>query len=268
VVSLDGPAEIHDAHRPLKDGAGSFFRACSTAKIISRSRAALCLRCCSSNRNVNDLAGIARLFCEEFDPQTIDFETVVPNETARSAGISAPDPFAFAENFIRAERVAQSMGIDAIYSAINTNGPRTSICPVGKDAVILFADGQISSCYLPEEYCLSKGRSLRVGRCRGGQVDIDMDHMRRLRAIGRSKPRCGRCFCRWTCCGGCHISVTPPGCSVEYDDFCLQTRIITAHRLIENLGAHDRAARFFGDRRSQERLTRNPSDRLDDWRGL
>jgi uncharacterized protein len=265
VLSLDGSLEVHDYHRPLKDGSGSYSQASATAKILSQSPTALCLRCCISNRNVSDLPTIAQKFGKEFNPTAVNFEPVVAGSEARDADIHPPDLFAFAAGFIKASQIAETFGFESVYSAIHTSGPRTSVCPVGRDTVILLPDGSLSSCYLPEEYCRSKSRSCHIGSVGGGSVTIDMDKVRQLRDLLVSKQRCRRCFCRWSCCGGCHVDVTPPDCSLDYTDFCLQTRIITAHRLLKNLGAREATDQFISDHASQERLARNPSDRLEDW---
>ena len=62
--------------------------------------------------------------------------------------------------------------------------------------------------------CMGGGLELSLGRVDAtGAVRLNT---RRLGAIARAtavKSRCEKCFCRYTCAGGCHVEQTPPGCS-------------------------------------------------------
>ena len=69
VLSMDGFPSIHDRHRPLADGRGSFEAAARTAAIIGGGSASLCLRCCVSDQNVDRLPEIAAWFAETFSPR-------------------------------------------------------------------------------------------------------------------------------------------------------------------------------------------------------
>jgi len=61
------------------------------------------------------------------------------------------------------------------------------------------------------------------------------------------------------------VNQTYPGCPLEYNDFCIQTRIITAYSLLCQLGFEQRAETLLQDRNAMETLALHPSDRLEDW---
>ena len=63
---------------------------------------------------------------------------------------------------------------------------------------------------------------------------------------------------------GCHVNHSFPGCSPGYDDFCIQTRLITACSLLDGLGLESMADEFALDQAEMQRLAVRPSDRLED----
>ncbi|MCP4687655.1 MAG: radical SAM protein, partial [Desulfobacterales bacterium] len=212
VLSLDGFREMHDRHRPMKDGGGSFEAAARTAKRLSRSPAELCIRCCVSRENVDRLEDVAAWFCDALRPSIIDFETLSVNPASEAAGLKPPDPYVFARRLVRARRVAERRGVQAVYAAAAADGPRNTFCPVGRDALIVSPNGRVNACYLPGEARRARGLDLSVGALSAeGDMIIDPGAVQRLRKLVREKPRCKRCYCRWTCAGGCHVNHSPPG---------------------------------------------------------
>jgi uncharacterized protein len=263
VLSLDGPQKVHDRHRPLRNGSGSWARAVSTAYQLRDSSAGLCLRCCVSNQNIDELEEIGRWMIEEFNPAVIDLETVMTTTESVCEGILAPDPYEFACRYLHLNAALSHQGVETVYSAAHLQGPRVTSCPVGRDTVIVTPEGLLSSCYLREGYCREQGQSCTIGHVSKEGIDIQMDEVKRLRSLIHHKPRCYRCFCRWTCAGGCHVNLTYPGCSMDYDSFCIQTRIITAASLLSRLGFDSWVERLVQDRGEMERLAQQVSDRME-----
>ncbi len=267
VLSLDGPREIHDRHRPM-GRRGSFDAVTRTARILSESPVELCLRTCVTEASVGMLEETVRWFCETFQPSMIDVETLQPTRESEAAGLAPPDPFTFAEHFVRARQTARAYGIDAVYASAETNATRNTFCPVGRDTAIVSPDGTLNGCYLLEDHWQRRGLDLRLGHIsKEGDVRIDATAVERLRALVAEKPpRCARCFCRAWCAGGCHVNHSYPECPETYDDFCTQTRLITAHALLTQLGADNTAAALFADREAMASLALRGSDRADDFR--
>jgi uncharacterized protein len=266
VLSFDGRREVQDRHRPLKTGEGSFDAVARTAGILSRSQTELCFRCCVSTQNVSSLVDIGQWFCDAFKPSIINFETLKTTPESEAAGIKPPDPYDFALNYLRARKIIRKSGIQAIYAAAETGTPRHSFCPVGKDTLIVSPGRQVSSCYLPGEEWKARGLDLDVARLgTDGSMDIDYPAIERLRLLVVDKQRCERCFCRWNCAGGCHVTQSYPSSSADYNDFCIQTRIITASMLMEDLGMEHSVERLIESREAMEALALNKSDRLEDW---
>jgi uncharacterized protein len=266
VLSFDGPQEIHDRHRsfPLPGGGrGSFEIVKRTAYLLSQSPTELCFRVCVSQESVLQLEQIAEWFCETFRPATINFETLQPSPESEAAGLKPPNPYDFAMHYVRASRLIERSGIKAVYAAAATDSLRYSFCPVGKDTLIVSPDGRVSSCYLLQQAWQNRGLDLDGGRLSpDGIMEIDFDAIHRLRRMILDKPRCERCFCRWTCAGGCHVNHSYPGCSLAYDDFCIQTRIIAACALLDDLGFGQITDQLLADRDAMEVLALQSSDCL------
>jgi uncharacterized protein len=263
VLSFDGFQEIHDRHRPMDALRGSFDSVRQSALLLAESPTDLCLRCCVSSLNVERLEEIGDWFCREFQPAAINFESLTVNPETLAAGLHPPDPYLFAKNYSSARRRIQQHGIKPVYAATESEGLRTSFCPVGKDTLIVSPDGRISSCYLPQSAWKDHGLDMDVGRIdRNGRVAIDHAAIFRLRHLVTDKPRCINCFCRWTCSGGCHVSHTYPGSPLHYEDFCIQTRLLTACKLLDEMGQEQAAEGLLADKAAMEALAMNISDRM------
>ena len=261
VLSLDGFQEIHNRQR------GAFDAVTRTARILSQSPAELCFRVCVTQESVDRLPEIVAWLCDEFQPAAIDIETLQPTAGASACGLYPPNPYDFARQYLQAAQIAAQAGISLVYASAATDSARHSFCPLGKDALIVSPDGRISACYLQQQDWQRRGLDLDVGQCADGRMQIDLEAIASVRRIVLNKPRCERCFCHWTCAGGCHVNESYPGCASDYTDFCIQTRILTACSLLNDLGFQDFAERFCDDRHALERLALFSSDALEDWEG-
>lgn len=237
VLSFDGFRQHHDRNRPGYHGQSTFDAVAETAKRLRDKPIELCLRVCITDESVADLEATTRWMCEEFRPTIINFETLTPGELPSKAGLHVPDPYEFTRQCIKAYRTGRELGVRVVYSAAEFEKKRISFCPVGSDSPIVMLDGTASACYLLPEDKAARGLDLDFAEfLPDGRVQINEDALLRTRQLPLDKPRCDGCFCQWSCAGGCHVNHTYPGCSNEYDDFCLQTRLITASLLLEQMG--------------------------------
>jgi len=241
VLSLDGFIEVQDKHRPLKGNKSGFENAVETAKIISGSNAELCIRSCISLENIRSMKEFTGWLCENFKISVINFEILTSTPQSDSAGLFPPDPFDFAIRFQKSREIANDFDIEVVYASDISSNPVVSSCPVGKDTAIVSPDGRISSCYLMPDRWRNAGLDLDFGVIDNHHlVSIDSDKIDNIRKMVENKPRCNNCFCKWSCAGGCHVGNTFPGCNPVYNDFCKQTRIISAFTLLSDLGLQER----------------------------
>lgn len=266
VVSLDGTEPLHDYNRRRADGTGTYAGIAANLHRLAGYPAELCLRMCVTDRSVGIMTDVTARLCEEFRFDIMSFEMLAENECSCAAGLTAPDPLSFAAGVLAAEGPASDVGVRVVYGPSELVGPRTTSCPLGRGTLMLSPDGGLAACYVDPQRWKDRGLYLALGHVdalRG--VCVDEERLKAIAALTASKPRCDRCFCRYTCAGGCHVDHTPPGCSLEYDDRCRAIRVTTAGRLLRYLGFRAEADRLASDVTMMRLLADHPDDRLRSW---
>jgi uncharacterized protein len=264
ILSLDGFREAHNRHRPLKENRSSFENAVKTAKIISSLNADLCIRSCISQENIMYMEEFTKWLCNNLRLSAINFEILRSSSQTDSLQLFPPDPVEFAIHFQRSREIAESFNIEVVYASDIANKPVVSSCPVGLDTVIVKPDGTISNCYLLTERWQKAGLDLDFGilDC-NGTATINNEKVNEIRRMVEDKPRCSRCFCKWSCAGGCHVGITYPGSGLEYDNFCIQTRIISTFTILTELGLQNKIDELIREPATLLDLAYQPTDRLD-----
>lgn len=239
ILSIDGPPGIQNRHRPRRNGAGSFDAVSRSARFFSQKSERLCLRCCITSDTVEEMVAIAKWF-QRLRPAVVSFETLQESPESKAAGLQAPDPWRFASNFVRAQELLEQSGIETVYATADIHTRKVSFCPVGRDVAILSPDGTLSGCYLLPGDWEQRGMNLNLGFVDEFGIHIEPTSVERLRGHNVwNKDRCRNCFCKWHCAGGCHVNHTFPGSGNEFDDLCIQTRIISLYRLLKEIGRKD-----------------------------
>ncbi len=128
VLSLDGPADIHDALRPRSDGRGTFTQVARTARALAEAPCELAIRVCVTADSVHRLGEITEWLGTAYRPAAIDFEVVKLTPESRAAGLAPPDPVVFARAFLQAERIGVALGVKTVYAAARPMGstPRSA----------------------------------------------------------------------------------------------------------------------------------------------
>lgn len=264
VVSLDGPASFHDGNRQQRNGRGTYETVASNVRQLAAYPVELCLRTCITDLSVSSMKEITEFFCSEFAFDVLSFEMLAENDCARVAGLHAPDPYRFAAGFLESERAGTRHGIQVVHGPSELTGPRISSCPLGQNTVMLSPDGRLSACYLNPEQWSVRGLDLEIGRIDAMTgVTYFAGQREQIASLLLDKPRCERCFCRFTCAGGCHVNQTPPGCSLAYDERCTAIRLITACRFLRRAGCDDQADHLIRQTSAMEALATHPDDRID-----
>jgi uncharacterized protein len=265
VLSLDGPADIQNWHRPYRDGRGSFETVARNAAILSEGAGDLFFRSCVTAQTVDRMPAIAAWFCQSYRPQGVCFEPVQPADRFEAEELEPPDPWTFARNFIRAAEILEDHGVEPVYAAADIQSRQVSFCPVGQDVVIVSPDGAINACYLLPQDWEAKSLDLCLGQIEGGgSIELDPERVASVRRLNVwNKPFCSRCFCKWHCAGGCHVNHGLPA-SGDYDRLCLQTRIIALRNILKALGRQDLVHELLEEAEALERVAWQVSDTLFD----
>ena len=260
VLSFDGFKQHHDRNRPGYTGQSTFDAVVRTAQRLRDKPLELCLRVCITQESVGDWkkrpAGLRGIPADDHQLRKRSRRGIL----ASKAGLHVPDPYEFTRRCIGAYRLGREMGVRIVYSGAEFEKKRISFCPVGTDSPIVMLDGTASACYLLPEDKAVRGLDLDFAEFfPDGRVRINEEALRRTRHLPTNKPRCERCFCQWSCAGGCHVNHTYPGCDLEYDDFCIQTRLITAALLLEQMGQTELVDELLANREEMERTA------MHDW---
>ena len=265
ILSLDGPATVHDQHRRRRDGRGSFEQVARSARILSQGAAELAFRVCVTEETVETqgLPEIAAWLLQEFRPVSVCFEPLQPTAQSEAAGLSPPDGWAFARGFIQAARILEASGVVPVYTAADIQARRVSFCPVGQDVTIVSPDGTVNACYLLRRDWEAQGLDLRLGSMGNGTVHLDAGAVETTRNLNVwNKPACAGCFCKWHCAGGCHVNHRLAPTPGAYDRQCIQTRIIALRNVLKALGCEGQMSEMLGSPELLARTVLQPSDRL------
>jgi len=268
-VSCDGQGEFHDFSRRGSHGEGTFNRVRDTMRYLSDRGANFSIRCCVTSRSVGSMPEIAAWFCREFSPASVNFETLSENPFSHNAGLYPPDPYEFARKCYESWIVLEQHRVEAVYAPVSLDCLHRTTCPVGRDTIIVHPDGSLASCYLVPEEWSGRGLDLFMGWvAANGQTHIDMDRVLAMRQLTVGKPRCESCFCKFSCAGNCHVSLSYPDAPQVYAGACLQVRILTMCRLLQAAGYECLADQFVSDTRAARWLNDQKSDLITSKKNL
>jgi uncharacterized protein len=250
MLSFDGDAADHDRLRANRKGKGTFDTVWRTAEIFRDGAVDLYLRCCVTQQTVDKMPEFAQRMARQLAPAAISFEPIKPSPETDAMGASVPEPLDFARRFAESKQLLEAHGIQVVLSSVRTDMLHASFCPVGNDGMVVWPDGTVASCYLTKESWAARGLDLRYGQFNPGGLSFDERALDTSRAlVVDNKPRCSSCYAKWHCAGGCHVDHTPPGSDAQFDEVCIQTRVLTVWDLLRQLGAHDAAARWLANPR-------------------
>lgn len=242
VVSIDGPAELHDRYRPSCSGGPSHRTVAATLRVFAEGGLPYALRCTVDAAAVSELARTVDYLCREFRPTVINVEAVTPVGRCGLTGIAAPDPKDLVAAVVGAGRVARTHGVGLKLSTVQTERVLRSYCGTADDNLVVTPDGMLSSCF----HVNHRG-SLRAADFGFGEIDqaagclrIDRArlHVQRRRGM-EALDRCKGCFARWHCAGGCALFHGANGAEAEAR--CRTIRALTRWRLLERMRLFDRA---------------------------
>lgn len=258
VLSLDGPPEIQNYQRPGRNDFPTFQVVDRSAKILSEGSVELIIRVCVTEQIVPRMVELAKWLSTEYLPSTVCFEPMTPTLQSKEAGLRPPNPWEFGVNFCQSAQLLEQKGVQATCSTTDISLIQTSVCPMGKDALIVAPNGNIYACYaLPAEW-EKIGRDVKMGKVENAQFVFDLSAIERVREWAYQKKHlCYRCFCEYHCAGGCHLTRDS---AETYKDLCIWTRIITLYKLLEKLGQGELARAWLRTLSTETLL--QPSDLL------
>jgi uncharacterized protein len=251
LVSLDGPADLHDRYRPSRGGGGTHAVVTRSLRIFAEEGLAYGLRCSVDAEVVARLPEIMEYYCTTFRPTKINLEPLVLHGRSLETGLAVPHPADFVNGVVAAARVARAHGVELKLTTAQTERLAQSNCAVAEDNFVVAPDGLIASCYGANHRGSEYAADYALGEIDRATLEVRIDQARVERARSYAVaniPRCRDCFCRYHCSGGCRLFHTAPFSTEPPGAMCLVTQRLTLWRILEQLTLHDAADRVRLDR--------------------
>ena len=246
LVSIDGPAELHDVYRPSRGGEGTHRTVVRSLGIFEDEGLPYALRCSVDSRIVERLPEVVDYLCRQFHPVKINLEPLIMHGRCLETGLKSPTPTAFVNGIVAAGRVAREHGVSLKLTTAQTERMAQSNCAVAEDNFVVAPDGLVSACFGANSRSSPHAQEYAIGEVdpAAGTVRVDQARVDRIRQYAVANiPRCRDCFCKWHCSGGCRLFHTPPFSVEEPGPMCTVTQKLTLWRILQQLQLFDEADR-------------------------
>jgi uncharacterized protein len=243
-VSLDGPADIQNNQRPLRNGQGSFDVVFRTIKKLEQLGVSPFVRATITNESVARMGEISRFFAENFETPEFQLEPMAVCGRCATTECREPTVEEFVDGVENAMEEAAKLGKRAVCSAALETFPNLmeAYCGVAAPNFAITPEGAVTACYevsLPSD---PRGEFFYYGRYNRVKQRFlfDDNAIQRLRSyVVQNIQRCRDCFCRWQCAGDCPVrSVWRLPIAEDTDDVdfrCQMTRELVRRRLVRAL---------------------------------
>jgi len=204
-LSLDGPPDIQNLHRPNRSGGSSYDVVAATCThFLKHGKARLGLRATVSSVSVGRMSETVEHFHSKFGQgYTITFEPLVPIGRALQPGcVGPPDMAQYTEEFLRARDVGRRLGLRVIVSGASLDRLTSWFC--GAMVIPSFAlclNGTVTACHRDYE-----GRDYGYGHLTPGVTPAfqqDDSRLRELELLATMPQECNHCFGKFHCAGDC-----------------------------------------------------------------
>lgn len=222
LLSLDGPPEIQNYHRPSLSGKESYPVVRDSALFFIKNVRSFAIRATISNHSVKKMPEIVEFFSKEFGNQYhLVFEPLVPlgRATMNTPHLSEPRQDEFVDYYIRAKELGQKLGIEIRTSAANHRRLVTSFCgAMSIPSFTVTTKGIVTTCERDSE-----GSEYGYGKflSESGAFTFNAQRIEDNKALLTIPQKCHDCFCKWHCAGDC-----PDVRNINYDRCHVNRRLI------------------------------------------
>jgi uncharacterized protein len=259
IVSMDGPAEIHDRYRRDARGGGTHSRVERTVRILEAEGARYGLCCSVDAETVAALPAMVEFMIQRYRPREVGFEPVLEQGRCGRYGIKSPDPAVFVRQAVRAVKIASQAGVQVfLHNGHSELLLSNHCCSVARGACVVTCDGFVSQCCRAETHDTPGTERFLIGRVnvQAGLVEIDSDRVREVRGKNADHINgCERCFAKWHCDGGCRLLQRRPFCGEQIGYLCQIAREKTLWSILNKLSLPESAIE---ERYSQEEHVSQP----------
>lgn len=203
-LSFDGVPDVQNALRPLRDGKESSQIVEATCEAFSNKGYRFAVRSTVTSETSSQMADFVT-WLAPYRPSGIEFEPLTECGRCAESGTTAPPADAFIARWKEAFRVGAALRIPVLYSGARVNKVSDSFCGAAGRNFTIAPNGFITACHRVTTPTLAKGGDFVYGSVsRNGEIAIDQERLDALARLKELPFACERCFCRWSCAGGCY----------------------------------------------------------------
>lgn len=235
-VSLDGMPEIQNCQRPTVKDTHSFGAVYNTIKLFLALNVKITIRCTITEIGVNKISEITHFFAEKFPKTAINFEPMSECGRGLQRGQKFPSAEIFIREFIKAEGIAETFGMEISYSGASQNLTqiRNSFCGVCSPNFIVAPGGIVSACHEVAEETHPLVDYFIYGRVENGSFVFDYEKIKRIKnGSFRLRAGCTECFVKYYCAGECLVKNLVSG--GEINPRCKINQELTRHYIFKRL---------------------------------
>jgi len=204
-VSCDGPPEIQNFQRPLKNGEKSSPFVEETIRfLIKNNYKNLFINIVVSSFSVNRMEDIIKYF-HNLGVKTVGFSLLSENKRSRKNKICTPDLDEYLKNALKAVKLADDYKIKARFDLLSINEPTFCFCGLPYFRFCVTPDGYISDCY--ETTSKDSGiKEFIYGKFdkKNNKLIFRKDRMSCLgKRLSENIKDCQKCYLKLVCAGDC-----------------------------------------------------------------
>ncbi|MBI4980911.1 radical SAM protein [Candidatus Woesearchaeota archaeon] len=223
-LSLDGPEDIQNKHRPTRDGKKSFPDVIDSGRYFASHSNSFAVRVTVTDYNVRRMEEIISFFDDELGNKAdVVFEPCFPVGRAREMHLaSPPSQELFLVNYLAAKEKGTELGIKVTCSSDNTDRVISTYCnSLARPSFVVTTKGIVTACEGDAE-----GTIYNYGRFEQGVFRYDERGVAKIAELTTTLPeKCNQCFVKYHCAGDC------PTTRITGQDLCIIRKGIAQYNL-------------------------------------
>lgn len=239
-VSLDGPEEIQNLQRPLRNGKKSFNKVMSTIEYFEKNNQKYSIRATITEYNVDKMSEMIDLLRKTTSLKEYNFEPVHERGRCKTTNTKSPDKKQFLENLIEAKKKASEYGINIYYSGGKLKTITNRFCGAAGRNFFVTPAGNVTSCLEVTTESDPMAKIFFYGRyTSGGRFEFDTERIDYLKSrVVDNIPYCTDCFAKFHCAGDCLVKVNSTGKNIfdtRYNERCYINKGILLYKINQKL---------------------------------
>jgi uncharacterized protein len=211
-ISLDGPEDIQNFQRPMKDGKSSYEHVMKTIKFMEENKQNYGIRSTITNYNLGRLPEMIDFFKENTSLKDVHFEPVFECGRCEKTQTKEPDSKEFLEKIVEAKDYAETKGIEIYYSGGRFDSTTDHFCGAAGSNFILTPYGDITTCLEVSSPNDPRRERFYIGQQNNGGFEINQDKIDYLKSRTVNKiTHCTDCFSKYNCAGDCLAKILSRG---------------------------------------------------------